>query len=110
MNCGVCKGYLQEKNPCPGCRVGPNVEYCKKCTITLCDKREGDFCDCEKPCARLKQLDKRYREKYGMSMMENLENIKKHGVEKFIKDQKKKYISKEGVYCVHDKKHYKGGE
>jgi len=40
---------------------------------------------CEKyPCLRLRNLDKRYRTRYGMSMVENLENIKKFGIEKFV--------------------------
>ena len=52
------------------------------------------FCSnkCEKyPCTRLKNLDKRYRNKYHMSMIENLENIKKYGIEKFLEKEKKKW-------------------
>jgi rubrerythrin len=33
----------------------------------------------------MKQLDKRYRIKYRMSMIENLEWIKEHGIEDFLK-------------------------
>lgn len=42
------------------------VKYCFGCDSFLCD--------------RLKNLDKRYRANYGMSMIENLENIRKLGV------------------------------
>jgi hypothetical protein len=59
------------------------------CGIKMCDKLAasgGDFCfACESlPCARLKRLDKRYREKYGMSMLENLERIRERGLDDFV--------------------------
>jgi hypothetical protein len=64
------------------------------------------FCSdkCEKyPCRRLKDLDKRYRTKYKMSMLENLEYIKKLGVGKFLESQKKKWTCKKckSLLCVH---------
>jgi hypothetical protein len=37
------------------------------------------------PCARLTHLDKRYRTKYGMRMLGNLESIRKFGVRYFIR-------------------------
>ncbi len=107
MNCGVCKAYLREKNTCPGCRKGSSFVSCQKCIIPPCKIRKGDFCDCEKPCARLKNLDKRYRAKYGMSMIENLEFIKENGIEKLLEAQTAKYISDQGTFCVHDGKRYK---
>lgn len=73
-----------------------------------CKKKAGDFCDCEElPCKRLKSLDKRYRNKYEMSMVENLKVIQKHGINKFLKQQERKYITKKGIFCVHDKKYHK---
>jgi len=64
------------------------------------------FCSdkCEKfPCARLKNLDKRYRTKYKMSMLENLENIKKFEIKKFVKFEQKRWkCPKCGeLLCVH---------
>lgn len=52
------------------------------------------FCfQCEKyPCKDLRALDKRYREKYHMSMMENLEEIRVEGMEAFLKNQNLKWI------------------
>jgi hypothetical protein len=64
----------------------------------------GKYCDCDRfPCLRLKQLDKRYRTKYGMSMLDNLAAIKKEGIRKFIKAQKKKYTCNKcgAAICVH---------
>jgi hypothetical protein len=58
------------------------------------------------PCERLKRLDKRYREKYGMSEVENLEYIRDEGIDNFIKSERKKWQSDKGILCVHNKKHY----
>ena len=85
MICGICKAYLREKKRCPGCRgIDENKSFSVvNCRIKNCDelkKHDAKFCfECEKlPCARLKQLDKRYRTKYSMSMLENLECIQKN--------------------------------
>ena len=72
-----------------------------------CKKKSGNFCDCKDlPCKRLKSLDKRYRTKYGMSMIDNLQYIKKHGIRNFLKKEEKKWTRKNEVLCVHDKKWY----
>lgn len=42
-----------------------------------------------------------------MSVIENLEYIRENGVDAFLADQEKKYISGGKVFCVHDKKYYK---
>lgn len=99
MNCGVCIGYLREKNKCPGCRKRDAYElsYGRKCIIRSCQflmENKMDFCSikCDKyPCLRLKNLDKRYRNKYGMSMIKNLEDIQGLGIKKFIKNEEKKW-------------------
>ena len=109
MNCGICLGFLREKNTCPGCRNMKNdLNYCRKCIIRNCErlkKTKSKFCfECEVyPCRRLKQLDKRYRTKYGMSMLENLDNIKKGGIRKFVKNENKRWACSKcgGTICVH---------
>lgn len=109
MNCGLCQMYLQEKDKCPGCSSGRKVHNrCIKCGIKLCKNRHGDFChECDQfPCERLERLDRRYREKYGMSEIENLKAIKKDGLKKFIESEKKKWENETGTFCVHDKKRY----
>jgi hypothetical protein len=53
------------------------VRYCYEC---------GSF-----PCKRLKALDKRYRTKYGMSMIENLKSIKENGINEFMAKEKQKW-------------------
>lgn len=102
MNCGICMAYLREKNRCPGCRGDWEKDrtYLRKCVIRNCErlaKNNWKFCNskCEKfPCLRLKNLDKRYRTKYGMSMIENLKMIEERGIEEFVKSEEKRWKCK----------------
>jgi len=102
MNCGLCIGHLREKKPCSGCYKIDDKnkpQACRSCQIVNCGKlagTESGFCyDCEiYPCARLKNLDKRYRTKYGMSMTDNLAYIKDHGLEKFLTNEQEKWKCK----------------
>lgn len=98
MNCGVCIAYMREKKPCSGCLANsenkPN--QCRQCSVVHCEhlaKTTSKFCyECEKfPCARINTLDKRYRAKYRMSMIENLEKIRDHGIEKFLEDEEHRW-------------------
>lgn len=115
MNCAICSGYLREKNKCLGCRGidESNSDYCRKCIIKHCKilKEKGvKYCSikCEKyPCKRLRDLDKRYKTKYGMSMIENLEFIKQNGIRKSIEREKKRWIKGNTIFCVHNKKYFK---
>lgn len=113
MNCGVCLHYLRAENKCPGCFTGRKVNDKRiKCARRLCKKRTGDFClpraeskgeGCDQfPCESITKLDERYRKRYGMSEIENLEFIKKHGIEKFIQEQEEKYCKDGKTFCVHD--------
>jgi Protein of unknown function (DUF3795) len=95
MNCGICIGFLREKNKCPGCNSDSEnkQKHCTKCVIRNCEYLEestSGFCyECPKyPCPRLKQLDKRYRTRYHMSMIENLNNIKALGLDEFLVQEK----------------------
>jgi hypothetical protein len=111
MNCGICQAYLRQGNPCNGCNnAEKNLPKTRaNCQLRVCKKRKGRFCwNCaEFPCDRLSHLDKRYRERYGMSEIENLNYIRENGVEKFIEKENKKWVSEQGILCVHDKKYYK---
>jgi hypothetical protein len=110
MNCGICMAYLRDKNKCPSCRgVDTNKPFTRtNCKIKNCSLfQEGRTKFCFKcgmfPCDYLKHLDKRYRTKYNMSMIENLEHIKKLGIVKFIESEKRKWICPKcgGTICVH---------
>lgn len=111
MNCGVCLGYLRDRNRCPGCRKMDERDsgHCRKCTIRECrilQENRLKFCSdrCEKyPCRRLMNLNRRYRTKYGMSMIENLENIKKTGIRDFVKNERTRWKCEKcgSTICVH---------
>ena len=55
------------------------------------------------PCARLNHLDKRYRTRYGMSMIGNLEDIRESGIRQFIRNEKERWSCPEcgELLCVH---------
>ncbi len=110
MNCGICAARLREKNPCPGCR-GADLNKpvtrvrCKIKTCQVMQEGKADFCfECRDfPCANLKHLDQRYRTKYKMSMVENLEYIRKFGINKFFQNEEIRWACAEcgGTICVH---------
>ena len=98
MNCALCAGHLREKNRCPGCNHRDDAikaGACRRCTIKLCEKqgRPNRFCfRCPVyPCRRLRDLDKRYRTRYGMSMLDNLEFIRENGVRRFVAREKERW-------------------
>ncbi len=111
MNCGVCSAHLRPKKRCPGCNgAGQDLpKHCATCRMRLCAERTGRFCyDCAGfPCARLRRLDKRYRARYGMSEIENLECIRDHGLDRFLENEHARWVSEKGVLCVHDRKLYR---
>lgn len=120
MNCAICSGYLAYSHNIPrqrgkithciGCR--PRNKHCAYIK-GYCEKLRNnslDFCyECpDFPCQRLKTLDKRYRNNYGMSMIENLNEIKSGGIDTFLENRRKKYECPKcgGVICIHNKKCY----
>ena len=114
MNCRLCWGYIRDKNSCPGCRYVGSQESQKSKHRTTCVIKNCDFINQDNsrycsdkcgsfPCARLKGLDKRYREKYGMSMIENLNEINESGIRTFIRSEKEKWLCPDcgELICVH---------
>jgi len=110
MNCRLCRAYARDKNPCPGCR-GDDSKKSKtriECRIKTCEqiaKGRVKYCfDCKSfPCTALKHIDKRYSTKYGMSMIENLGDIKQLGIKHFIKYEMERWTcpSFREIICVH---------
>jgi hypothetical protein len=110
MNCAVCIHYLREKNKCTGCRGSDENKPVTRvnCRIKRCEffiNSDKAFCfECkEYPCAKLKHLDNRYKTRYNMSMIENLEYIKDSGIKNFIKHENTRWKCNEcgGTICVH---------
>lgn len=104
MNCGICSAYLRPERKCPGCRPKS-----KRCSIRNCEifkKNKFEYCFlCGKfPCQRIERLDNRYRTRYGMSMIENLEFIRKNGIRKFLEKEREIWKCPKcgGVVCVHN--------
>jgi hypothetical protein len=119
MNCGICMAYLREKNKCPGCReIDINKPVTRaKCKIKNCatfQEAKSKYCfECDNfPCGNLKHLDKRYRTRYHMSMIENLENIRELGIRRFVGNEKVRWACSEcgGTICVHKGYCYVCGE
>lgn len=119
MNCALCKGYIAYSRGiprqrgkvahCAGCLPrGKNCFIKRKCTKLT--KHEVQFCyECGvMPCANLDRLDRRYRERYGMSMVENLKMLKAKGMDEFLVSQAERHRcpSCGDVVCVHDGKCY----
>jgi len=120
MNCGICGAYRAYINNtpkvpykishCPGCR--PRNKQCafiiKRCSKLM--KKELEFCyQCEElPCHSLERLDKNYRKRFNMSMIENLIQIREKGMDEFLKNQQEKYDcdSCDQLMSVHSKKCY----
>ena len=105
MNCRLCIGYIRVKNKCDGC-LSPDTKCSKACTLRFCTERTGKYCDhsCPTfPCRRLKNLDKRYREKYGMSMIENLIQIEETGIRQFVRNENSRWACPVcgDLICVH---------
>ncbi len=116
MNCALCSNYLSTKNDlkkvgimktyCAGCRPrGKNCAFMKK-SCALIGEGKIKYCyECaDFPCRRLKALDKRYRTKYHMSMIENLTYIKEHGMADFLRQEEKKWRCPDcgGTICCHN--------
>jgi hypothetical protein len=123
MNCGICKSYLAysrgvaaqkgKVSHCSGCRIrGKNCAFIKRDCPKKVGKHIVSCSECpDMPCRRLAHLDQRYREHYGMSMVENLKEIREKGMDEFLKNQEAKYRCPKcgDVVSVHDGKCYTCG-
>jgi len=116
MNCGVCISYLGMRHQindngfsrkyCPGCR--PRGKHClfMKDSCDRVGKGTVRYCfECaDFPCKRLKALDKRYRTKYHLSMIANLETIRDVGIDRFLAQESDKWRCANcgDVVCCHN--------
>ncbi len=111
INCGVCRAHLRQRNSCPGCRAADGCRPKTRvvCKIKTCETLANgklEYCSsaCEQfPCAVLLHLDKRYRTKYGCSPVENVLNIQKLGMPKFLGNEAEKWTCPQcgGLLCMH---------
>jgi Protein of unknown function (DUF3795) len=110
MNCAVCYVHLREKKACQGCwgQEDSQPQHCRKCNIRDCAVSRGiDFCfECLLfPCAIIKRLDKSYRQRYHVSLIENAIQSKTIGTETFLIKEKQKWtcVHCGGVISLHDR-------
>ena len=110
MNCRLCMAHTRPRNPCPGCRATDAGKPKTRafCRIKTCRKMvNGGFRYCIAcntfPCPRLLHLDQRYRTKYGMSMIENLNQIRASGIWQFVRREQEKWACPRcgAMICVH---------
>ncbi len=117
MNCRLCIAYIFGKNDlnkkgfhkkyCPGCIPrGLNCTFSLANKCELIGKGKIKFCyECNYfPCDSLKRLDKRYKAKYNMSMIDNLNYIKDIGIDKFIIKETEKWKCNDcgEIKCCHN--------
>jgi hypothetical protein len=116
MNCRTCIAYQSmemdlnhqgfHRKYCPGCiprgenclHMGDQCEQIGEGTVRFCHECEAF------PCKRLKSLDKRYRSKYHMSMIDNLKQLQENGMELFLESEERKWrcLKCGGVICCHN--------
>ncbi len=110
IDCRLCRAFVRVRQACPGCRGGDTnkARSCVTCRIKNCEKLAAGklvYCfDCDEfPCALITRLDKRYRTRYATSPIENLLNIRDHGIQAFITDENRKWTCPRcGVMlCMH---------
>lgn len=92
IDCGICSGYLREKNRCPGClnATETTLKHIFTCSKKICAESQGiTYCyECKKfPCYNLKKLEKRYSTQYGESPVNNGIFVRDFGLEAFKKSQ-----------------------
>ena len=127
MNCGICISFFgytmngrKRKHSCKGCRSKDNMHFLKrgKCAFLKkhCDNlatKQIEYCfECTGfPCEKPKTLDKRYRDKYVMSMIENLRFIQTNGILQFLKNELERWECPtcQGIICVRNKIYYTCG-
>lgn len=97
INCQLCRAYGRERNPCPGCRASHAFQSknCFQCSVHCEKLAAGDLKYCfecnEFPCERLAHLDKRYRTRYAVSPIDNLNRIQAEGIRKFVQSENEKW-------------------
>ncbi|MFV0516506.1 MAG: DUF3795 domain-containing protein [Aminipila sp.] len=109
VNCKVCYKHCYTKKPCEGCLKSDEgkPEHCRKCKIKACVKQKGfTYCyECDEyPCKLIKNLEKSYNTRYGVSLVENGRFVKANGLAVFMEQQKEKYTCPNcgGIISIHD--------
>lgn len=109
MICSFCYVHHKHKKPCLGCRAvsesTPNS--CRKCDIKACASEKGHtYCSsCEDfPCVLIKRLDKSYRTRYDISLIDILKDVSLLGPDECLKKYKTRFTCSRcsGTLNMHD--------
>ena len=110
MDCLVCSVHLKKKKPCSGCLSDDagKPERCKDCKIKLCAQAKGIsycFACADFPCQGIHNLEKSYKKRDHLSLLENSQVVKDKGLEFFLQSEKNKWSCADcqGVISLHDK-------
>ena len=109
MNCMVCFAHCSTKKACGG-YLGTDESkpgHCRTCLRKNCAaERELSYCyECSDfPCRRIRDLDRSYRKRYGVSLIEQSLFVKENGIELFLENERKRYTCAAcgGVISLHD--------
>ena len=110
VNCMACSAHLRIKNRCAGCLVeGEKTAHCENCARKRCAAEHAVLnCGaCQKyPCVRIKPLNKRYLERYGVDLAANCQAVLDLGIEEFMLREQVRWKCLEcgGIYSQHDGK------
>jgi len=110
VNCLACYMHLRKKKPCLGCLGQENSkpEHCRICKIKTCTKNKGvDYCfSCSMfPCEIIKRLDKSYRTRYQISIIEDAIKLRAIGSKWYLQEERKRWKCSacDGIVSMHDK-------
>lgn len=118
INCGTCVGFFgytmsgkKRKHTCIGCRTRASLcAFIKKKCKRLANKELVEFCfECSDfPCELMERIEKTYTQRYGLSLIENLNYIKEKGMDAFLEHEEERWTCPTcgGVICVHTKRCY----
>jgi hypothetical protein len=109
MNCHVCYVHLKNKKACMGCHGADESkpQHCRACKIKACAVgHKVDFCfECPSfPCALVKRLDRSYRQRYQVSLIEGAMLHKSLGAKQYLLREREKWTCPDcgGVISLHD--------
>ncbi|ACZ62058.1 DUF3795 domain-containing protein [Dehalococcoides mccartyi] len=110
INCLGCRAYLMQKKVCSGCFTDSRTksDSCRNCRIKAC-AAEHEVNACAAcgvfPCRLIVNIDKRYRLRYGLSLIENGLFLKQNGFEVFFAREKERLSCPEcgGIICIHNR-------
>lgn len=112
MDCAVCYkhvGIRKYAKPRAGCLQGDigKPEHCRTCKIISCAHEKGHTrcLECmDFPCKLIKNMEKSYRQRYGVSLVENSLTAREKGVAAFLEQDRARWTCTAcgGAFSLHD--------